>query len=340
MDPNYATAYHWYGDLLAIYARRPDRAIPLLERALTLDPLSPTVTVTLGQAFEGVGQFEEALGFYHRAIEIEPDYPGSYMLLGQINHQAFGRLDDAHRWRSEGLSRNPRQVSALANMGMLLLDLGDAERAERWIERAMTLGPEHFPANRARAYLYRYRGQEQEAVETARKLFEIIPGNNVTVATLVTFGHFEEALQTYAASNPELTCTGPIRVTPITIMQALNLSLAFEKTGNRECADRLLEQVLEQIRTMPRLGSFGYRIADVEVYARQGHIEQALSTLRSAINDRWRALWWAQGKTSPHLESLSDHPEFIAMMAEIEADMTAQLERIRAQEKKRGGRVL
>ena len=160
------------------------------------------------------------------------------------------------------------------------------------------------------------------------------------MATLVAFGQFEEALQLYSESNPELTCAGPIRMTPITALQALNLSLAFEKTANRECADRLLESVLEQIHNMPRLGSFGYGIADVEVHARRGNIELALQTLRSAVDLRWRAAWWAQGKTSPHLESLRDHPEFTAMMAEIEADMASQLEQIRALENKRGGKVL
>jgi tetratricopeptide (TPR) repeat protein len=162
------------------------------------------------------------------------------------------------------------------------------------------------------------------------------------VATLVALGRHEEALQLYAESNPELTCTGPIRVTPVTTLQALNLSLAFEKKANQECADQLLDSVLEQIQNMPRLGSFGYGIADVEVYARQGKIEQALETLRSAIDLRWRPAWWwwDHGHSSPHLENLREHPDFMAMMAEMEADMTSQLERIRSLENKHGGKSL
>ena len=340
LDPNYATAYHWYGDLLVSYAGRPGEAIPLLERALTLDPLSPAVTVTLGQAFEGVGQFERAVEFYKRAIEIAPDYPGSYFILARIHHNAFGRLDEAFRWRNEGLSRNPKQVIALGNMGMMFLDLGDDKSAEHWIDQAISLSPGHFAANRAKVYLNRYRGLESQALENARDLFEIIPGNKITISTLVYFGRYEEALQKYLESNPELACSGNTRVTTSTVLQALDLSLAFERTGNTKCADLLLDLVLQQTKNMPRLGSQGIGIAGVQVYARKGKIKQALTDLRIAIDDRWRDLWWAQGKHSPQLDNLRDHPEFKAMMAEIEADMATQLERIRTMEKKEHGRLV
>jgi TolB-like protein/Tfp pilus assembly protein PilF len=340
LDPNYATAYHWYGDLLVSYAGRPSEAIPLLERALALDPLSPAVNVTMGQAFEGVGHFERAVEFYDRAIDMAPDYPGSYFLLARIKHNAFGRLDEAFRWRTEGLSRNPRQVIALANMGMMFLDLGDDETAERWIDQAISLSPGHFAANRALVLLFRYRGNESQALENARRLFELVPGNKVTIATLVHFGRYEEALQKYLTSIPELACPGEPSVTASTVLQALDLSLAFERTGNKKCADLLLDLVLQQTKIMPRLGLQGTGIADVAVYARQGKIQQALTNLGLAIDDRWRAFWWAQGKHSPHMDNVRDHPEFTAMMAEIEVDMATQLERIRTMGKERGGTVL
>ena len=67
LDPNYATAYHWYGDLLVTYLGRPEGAIPLLQKALALDPLSPALTITLGQALEQLGRFDEAMTQYHQS---------------------------------------------------------------------------------------------------------------------------------------------------------------------------------------------------------------------------------------------------------------------------------
>ena len=54
---------------------------------------------------------------------------------------------------------------------------------------------------------------------------------------------------------------------------------------------------------------------------------------RFTIEEGWRTLWWYFLKQDPNLESLHDEPEYQAMIAEIEADMTAQLARVREMEK-------
>jgi hypothetical protein len=58
-----------------------------------------------------------------------------------------------------------------------------------------------------------------------------------------------------------------------------------------------------------------------------------LSALRQAIDEGWRDFWWYLLKHDPTLESLHDEPEFQAMVAEIEADMAAQLARVREMER-------
>jgi hypothetical protein len=55
--------------------------------------------------------------------------------------------------------------------------------------------------------------------------------------------------------------------------------------------------------------------------------------LRQAIDEGWRRFWWYLLKRDPNLESLHDEPEYQAMVAEIEADMAAQLERVREMER-------
>jgi hypothetical protein len=71
----------------------------------------------------------------------------------------------------------------------------------------------------------------------------------------------------------------------------------------------------------------------VQIYALQGDKQKALSALRQAIDEGWRSLWWYPLKQDPILESLHEEPEFQAMVAEIEADMAAQLERVREMER-------
>ena len=74
-------------------------------------------------------------------------------------------------------------------------------------------------------------------------------------------------------------------------------------------------------------------MADVKIYAIRGDKQKALSALRQAIDEGWRSLWWYLLKQDPSLESLHDEPEYQAMVAEIEADMAEQLERVREMER-------
>ena len=84
---------------------------------------------------------------------------------------------------------------------------------------------------------------------------------------------------------------------------------------------------------MPRLGTRGYDIADARIYALKGDKQKALSALRQAIDEGWRFRWWYFLKHDPTLESMHAEPEFQAMVAEIEADMAAQLARVREMER-------
>ncbi len=65
----------------------------------------------------------------------------------------------------------------------------------------------------------------------------------------------------------------------------------------------------------------------------QGDKKKALTALRQAIDEGWRDFWWYSLKLDPGLESLHDEPEYQAMVAEIEADMAAQLARVREMER-------
>ncbi len=100
-----------------------------------------------------------------------------------------------------------------------------------------------------------------------------------------------------------------------------------------ERADWLLENSLQYIQQIPRLGFDGYGVADVTIYALRGDKQKALSALQQAIDEGWRYSWWYFLNHDPTLESLHDEPEFQAMVAEIEADMAAQLARVREMER-------
>ncbi len=105
------------------------------------------------------------------------------------------------------------------------------------------------------------------------------------------------------------------------------------RTKEPEHANLLLDRSIEVLQDVPRLGPLGYGIADVQIYAIRGESKEALSTLRRAIDEGWRGFWWYFLEHDLSLEPLHDEPEFQAMVKEIEADMAAQLARVREMER-------
>jgi hypothetical protein len=136
----------------------------------------------------------------------------------------------------------------------------------------------------------------------------------------------------FETNYPELLNDDP-RIDNGNYHEAISLALVLFKTGEPERADWLLERSNQYIQQIPRLGVYGYEIADVQIYALRGDKQKALSALRQAIDENWRNMWWYFLKQDSTLESLHDEPEFQAMVAEIEADMAAQLARVREMER-------
>ena len=137
----------------------------------------------------------------------------------------------------------------------------------------------------------------------------------------------------YEASHPDLFGEDAPNTEFRYSEAAIDLAEVLVRTGEQERADLLLELAFERTQTLPRLGRYGYGIADVKFYALQGDKKRALSALRQAIDEGWRRLWWYSLRLDPGLESLHDEPEYQAMVAEIEADMAAQLARVRELQK-------
>jgi len=297
LDPNNAKAYHWYGDVLIFGLGDPGAAIPMLRKARELDPLSPVIVVTLGEAHSSIGELAEGLRLYREALTIDPDF-----------------------------------LSAFNWLGMAYLSLGDAENAAYWLEEGARRAPEEFRTIAGLAFLHRFRGEEERAVAVARRLQAIVPGNNVSLVTLVSFGRYAEAIDFAEADWPVLACQAEPDVQRINIFQAMNLSLAYERTDQHACSDALLAAILERLTAEPGLSARAFGFLDAEVYARQGEYEQALATLRASVDLGMRAQWMFQVEQSPHMDGLRELPEFSVIQKEVLADLARQLAVVREME--------
>ncbi len=71
----------------------------------------------------------------------------------------------------------------------------------------------------------------------------------------------------------------------------------------------------------------------MQIHAIRGDNQEALSSLRKAIDEGWRFRWRDYLEHDPILDSIREEPEFQMMLAEIKTDMAEQLARVKQMEK-------
>ncbi|CAN5405494.1 hypothetical protein BH10ACI2_BH10ACI2_02620 [soil metagenome] len=149
LDPNYASAHHWYAELLAIHGRF-DESIAEYEVARKIDPQSLAIASDLGMTFHYSGQTERAIVFLQGLKNINVDYARTYSYLGEIyaskdmlseSLQEFGTYNAL----TDGTITPEKSKAVLTNAfkrsgpnGYLrkLIEIGEREPGGNWIDRA------------------------------------------------------------------------------------------------------------------------------------------------------------------------------------------------------------
>jgi Flp pilus assembly protein TadD len=138
-DPRLASATselaHFYIEVGA-----DQEAVPLLERAVHLDPKTGRYWDALGVTHIGLKQFKEAEAPLLRAIELDPDDHSAYNNLGRA-YQGAGRLDEAEATLRKSIDLEPNSGIPYFNLGKVYLARGDTASALGAYARATELMP-------------------------------------------------------------------------------------------------------------------------------------------------------------------------------------------------------
>ena len=327
LNPNYATAYHWSSRLFGAQGRY-EEALRYAERAVLLDPLSVIINVNFGISLERVSRFEDALAAYHRAIEIEPSMPNSYLRIGALHDFAFGRLDLAMPWFEKAARIDPGNPDYSMALAGLYLDLGDDRQARLWLEETLQRSASYSPVHAVTALLLLYDGKQARMLGAATRAVEIEPRNSLALRLLRDYdlqrGDYAKIRARYASAFPELFEPAVLQVDATNYSAAVDLAPVLHETGEHELADALLALSESLLRGTPRMGWMGYRITDSQIYALRGRQGEALTALRAAEQDGWRFLWRYHRDHDPSFASIRDKPAFRSIFADIEADMARQ----------------
>jgi len=326
-------------DVLSIYAshlrvaRRSEEALPILERALDLDPLSVLLYHDLGRVNLWMGNFEPALAAFRRIAQINPGNP--YAAHGAAMATILsGQLAEAGYWSDEAARVDAADYENPSTSVFIYVSAGNMEMAERRLSDALELGPEEPYPLSAKAYFLLHTGERDKAIDIAKasltKDLDDRWGSDMVFLRLVaddalTTGRYEEALAWFDKKVPELVGELP-QVNSTNIQKAVDLSHLLILSGREARARHMLEAVVETFDAEYTLGSANYPlgISKVEALALLGRHDEALSELRRLVDDGWRVSWQFHGLLTHHLDAIRDRGEFKSIMADIEADLQRQ----------------
>jgi TolB-like protein/Tfp pilus assembly protein PilF len=285
LAPGYATGYQWLGEFYQDQLGEMDKALPLLERATTLDPLSPII------------QKEYAVGL-----------------------AAVQRLDEAERILDRLLQAHPRFAVGHEKLALLRMQRGDLSGALRAIETAIRLDPEvvYFPITRCTAFLrframqaakrcaddllQRWTGEKADNVrlrwlmeqgehQQALALIERMPTPSPfeKAGVLFNLGRYEEAeaelRQMFEKSGFPLTeLQTPPKATSPYVEDLVFVGAIRLLKGEREAGTALLEEAAKRAAALPAgSGDFARNWHDVAALALLGRHQAACAAYRSSV---------------------------------------------------------
>ena len=80
LNPNYATAHHWYAQYLSTMGRHYE-ALAEIKRAQELDPLSLIINAVVGDTYLKARQYDSAIDQLHRTIEMDKNFVTAHRYL-------------------------------------------------------------------------------------------------------------------------------------------------------------------------------------------------------------------------------------------------------------------
>lgn len=132
LNPNYATAHHWYSQWF-LNMGRLEESLRMISRAAELDPISQAILKDQGLALYYNRQYDEAVEMALKTLELDPTYAAAHRLLS-LAYQAKGMFAEAIVENQKWGALTGNKVEATVTLAQLYAVSGQADEARRLID--------------------------------------------------------------------------------------------------------------------------------------------------------------------------------------------------------------
>jgi serine/threonine protein kinase/tetratricopeptide (TPR) repeat protein len=169
LNPNYAPTHQWYA-LHLMAMERFDEASAQIKLAQELEPLSLSINVSMGLPFYWSRQYDQAIEYFRKTIEMDHTFSLAHVLLGQaylqqgLHEEAIIELQTAREFD------NTPQVQAM--LGYAYSVAGKTSDAEEILGELGTLSARRYVSPYLRALIYTGLGDKAQAFKWLDRAYE------------------------------------------------------------------------------------------------------------------------------------------------------------------------
>ena len=205
-DSQFAPAYAAMADtwmLLSLYGnisiiKATEKANPMIEKALEIDPESGEAWAALGLARWQIGQMDAAESALRHAVTLNEDYVPAQLWLAGILKE-LGDYPEERMVLERAMQLDPLNELLAVNYAGNLSVSGDWDRGKELLQGLVNLRPDSTVLLRAMSSYEFEHGNLVEAWRLANRTWQLEPENPEDIATLartwLMLGGFEEAEQ-------------------------------------------------------------------------------------------------------------------------------------------------
>ncbi|HEX9764599.1 MAG TPA: tetratricopeptide repeat protein, partial [Candidatus Acidoferrales bacterium] len=170
LNPNYATAHHFYSVYLSKMERH-EEAIARARRAQELDPLSLIIGSSLAGAYSQGGQHERAEQELHKVLDMNPNFANGHNRLGR-RYWERRVYDQAVVEFEKAAALNPDTPDWLGDLGHAYAAVGRRREAARILDQLKRLSQQRYVRAEAFAVVYVGLGENDRAFDWLERAYQ------------------------------------------------------------------------------------------------------------------------------------------------------------------------
>jgi TolB-like protein/Tfp pilus assembly protein PilF len=190
-DPLFAPAYAAIADswlLLSLYGnltntKATERAMPMIEKALQIDPESAEAFAALGLARWRIGQMDAAESALRQSIKLNEDYIPAYLWLGGMLGE-LNRLPEQSQILQQAMALDPLNELLAINFAGNLASRGNYEEGKELLDGLVSLRPDSATLHRIISGYALKSGNLAEGWRYANQSYDLEPDSPAVIEIL------------------------------------------------------------------------------------------------------------------------------------------------------------